>query len=80
MPNLKLKKPSKLQAAIPIKSIYITTDNDNFACRCPSCGTERKHIQHWFIDSPTMCGANIDSLNNTCACRFVITNDTPIED
>ena len=73
MPNLILKKPSELQKPIPVHYIY--DDGIGIGCYCPNCGLEHNFINDWPIDIPILC-----SNTKQCKCRFIITNDTPIED
>ena len=73
MPNLILKKPSELDKPIQVEYLYSTNDGNGIATYCPECGLEYEFMFEWPIDIPIVC------INKECTCRFIITNNTPIE-
>lgn len=81
MTKLHLKKPSelKLEEPILIKSIHIGANSNDIGCFCPTCGAEIEFRGDWPIDIPIICSAIQDD-NDVCKCRFIIKNDTPIEE
>lgn len=69
------KKPSDLlQVPIPVDYIYPSAYNNGIATICPNCRLEHEYIHDWPVDIPIICD------DKECKCRFIISNNTIIED
>ena len=76
-----IKKPSvtiKMEKATPIDVVYSTINKDGILIHCPQCKGVHVYHEEWPIDIPILC--NLSLVKGTCSCRFIIKNDTPIED
>lgn len=76
---IQLKTTSKLQAPVAVKSIHIAANGNDIGCYCPKCNSLIEFRSEWPIDIPITCGV-IQNDKSICGCRFIITNETPIED
>lgn len=74
-----LKKPSELKSFQPTPVEYTYANGNGIACFCPDCGAETEFHNEWPIDIPITCG-DIQDDGSVCNCRFIIKNDTPIEE
>lgn len=73
--KIQFKKSSELlQTPIPVNAIYEMPDNNGIIVHCPICGLDHEYKNDWHIEIPIICE------NKKCKCRFIIKNNTSIED
>ena len=78
--QLNIKKPNEheLKQVLPVSRIRSTINGDGILVDCPKCKAVHFYNDEWPIDKVLICNATV--ANGICGGKFIIKNDTPIED